>query len=150
MAGDIDAAYAWLTSQAGVDKTRMAAAGASCGANQSVHLARRHPEVRTVVLLSGAIAPDGREFIRDSAWLPIFGAASHGDGGAVGCEQRIELAVAHPIKVSAPVELQFTFAQSKNRRRGLENDRVGAVALLERQLLQDLSILSADGDGQRF
>ena len=81
--GDIDAAYAWLTSQAGVDKTRMAAAGASCGANQSVQLARRHPEVRTVVLLSGAIAPDGREFIRDSAWLPIFGAASHGDGGAV-------------------------------------------------------------------
>ena len=81
--GDIDAAYAWLTSQAGVDKTRMAATGASCGANQSVQLARRHPEVRTVVVLSGAIAPDGREFIRDSAWLPIFGAASHGDGGAV-------------------------------------------------------------------
>ena len=81
--GDIDAAYAWLTSQPGVDKTRMAAAGASCGANQSVQLARRHSEVRTVVLLSGAIAPNGREFIRDSAWLPIFGAASHGDGGAV-------------------------------------------------------------------
>ena len=81
--GDIDAAYAWLTSQAGVDKTRIAAAGASCGANQSVQLARRHPEVRTVVLLSGAIAANGREFIRDSAWLPIFGAASHGDGGAV-------------------------------------------------------------------
>jgi pimeloyl-ACP methyl ester carboxylesterase len=81
--GDVDAAYTWLTSQAGVDKTRVAAAGASCGANQSVQLARRHPEVRTVVLLSGAISPSGREFIRDSAWLPIFGAASHGDGGAV-------------------------------------------------------------------
>jgi tetratricopeptide (TPR) repeat protein len=35
------------------------------------------------VLLSGAIAPNGRDFIRNSAWLPIFGAASHGDGGAV-------------------------------------------------------------------
>jgi dienelactone hydrolase len=81
--GDIDTAYAWLTAQAGVDKTRMAATGASCGANQAVQLARRHPEVRTVVLLSGAIAPNGRDFIRDSAWLPIFGAASHGDGGAV-------------------------------------------------------------------
>ena len=81
--GDIDAAYAWLTSQPGVDRTRVAAAGASCGANQAVQLARRHPEVRTIVLLSGAIAPRGREFIRDSAWLPIFGAASHGDGGAV-------------------------------------------------------------------
>jgi pimeloyl-ACP methyl ester carboxylesterase len=81
--GDIDAAYAWLTSQEGVDKTRIAAAGASCGVNQSVQLARRHPEVKTVVLLSGGIAANGREFLRDSAWLPIFAAASHGDGGAV-------------------------------------------------------------------
>src|SRR5687767_10356095 len=46
---DIDAAYAWLTSQPGVNKTRIAAGGASCGANESVQLARRHPEVRTVV-----------------------------------------------------------------------------------------------------
>ena len=81
--GDIDAAYAWLTSQPGVDKTRMGAAGASCGVNQAVQLARRHPEVRTVVLLSGGLTANGREFMRDSAWLPIFGAASQGDGGAV-------------------------------------------------------------------
>ena len=81
--GDIDAAYAWLTSQPGVDKTRMGAAGASCGVDQAVQLARRHPEVRTVVLLSGGLTATGREFIRDSAWLPIFGAASQGDGGAV-------------------------------------------------------------------
>lgn len=81
--GDIDAAFAWLTSQPGVDRTRIGAAGASCGVNQSVQLARRHPEVRTVVLLSGGIDARGREFIRDSAWMPIFGAASHGDGGAV-------------------------------------------------------------------
>jgi dienelactone hydrolase len=81
--GDIDAAYAWLTSQQGLDKTRIGAAGASCGVNQAVQLARRHPEVRTVVLLSGGISANGRDLIRDSAWLPIFGAASHGDGGAV-------------------------------------------------------------------
>ena len=81
--GDIDAAYVWLTSQQGVDKTRMGAAGASCGVNPSLQLARRHPEVRTVVLLSGGIAANGRELLRDAAWMPIFGAASHGDGGAV-------------------------------------------------------------------
>jgi dienelactone hydrolase len=81
--GDIDAAYAWLTSQPGVDKTRIGAAGASCGVNQAVQLARRHPEVRTVVLLSGGLATNTRDFVRDAAWLPIFGAASHGDGGAV-------------------------------------------------------------------
>jgi dienelactone hydrolase len=81
--GDIDAAYAWLTSQPGVDTTRMGAAGASCGVNQAVQVARRHPEVRTVVLLSGGLTANGREFMRDSAWLPIFGAASQRDGGAV-------------------------------------------------------------------
>ena len=36
-----------------------------------------------MVLLSGGLTASGREFIRDSAWLPIFGAASQGDGGAV-------------------------------------------------------------------
>ena len=36
-----------------------------------------------MVLLSGGLTANGREFIRDSAWLPIFGAASQGDGGAV-------------------------------------------------------------------
>jgi dienelactone hydrolase len=81
--GDVDAAFTWLTAQSGVDKTRIAAAGASCGVNQSIQLARRHPEVRTVVLLSGNTNPAGRQFLRDSPWLPLFGSASHGDGGAV-------------------------------------------------------------------
>ena len=81
--GDIDAAFAWLTAQPGVDKTRVAAAGASCGVNQSVQLARRHPEVRTVVLLSGAVTPPGREFLRTSPGLPVFAAASADDGDAV-------------------------------------------------------------------
>jgi len=80
---DIDAADAWLMPQPGVDKTRVGAVGASCGVDQAVQLARRHPEVRTVVLLSGGLTASGRAFIRDSAWLPIFGAASQGDGGAV-------------------------------------------------------------------
>ena len=81
--GDVDAAFAWLTSQAGVDKKRVAAAGASCGVNQSVQLARRHPEVKTVVLLSGNVNAAGREYLRDSPWLPVLAAASHGDGDAV-------------------------------------------------------------------
>ena len=81
--GDVDAAFTWLTSQPGVDKTRIAAGGASCGVNQSVLLARRHPEVRTVLLLSGNVSEDGRAFLRDAPWLPVFAAASHGDAGAV-------------------------------------------------------------------
>jgi pimeloyl-ACP methyl ester carboxylesterase len=81
--GDVDAALAWLIGQSQVDKTRIGAAGASCGVNQAVQLALRHPEVKTVVLLSGAINPAGRLYLRDSPWLPVLAAASDGDGGAV-------------------------------------------------------------------
>jgi dienelactone hydrolase len=82
--GDVDAALAWLTSQAQVDKTRIGAAGASCGVNQAVQLARGHPEVKTLVLLSGGVNPPARLYLRDSPWLPVLAAASDGDGGVVG------------------------------------------------------------------
>ena len=81
--GDVDAAFAWLTAQPGVDKARIAAAGASCGVNQSLLAARRHPEIKTVVLLSGGATPAAREHLARTPDLPVFAAASHGDGGAV-------------------------------------------------------------------
>ncbi len=71
--GDVEAALAWLTSQAQVDKARIGAAGASCGVNQAVQLARNHPEVRTLVLLSGGVNAPARLYLRDSPWLPVFG-----------------------------------------------------------------------------
>jgi dienelactone hydrolase len=83
-AGDIDAAFAWLTAQTGVDKNRIGAAGASCGVTQSLLLARRHPEVKTVVLLSGNLTPAAREHLRDSPGMPVFAAASRDDGNVVG------------------------------------------------------------------
>ena len=81
--GDVEAALAWLTAQPNVDKARVGAAGASCGVNQAVQLARNHPEVKTVVLLSGGVNAAARLYLRDSSWLPVFAAASQGDGGAV-------------------------------------------------------------------
>ncbi|HXW05508.1 MAG TPA: alpha/beta fold hydrolase [Vicinamibacterales bacterium] len=87
--GDIDAAFAWLRSQPGVDGQRIGAAGASCGVNQSVLLARRHPEVRTVVLLSGGVSPEGRDYLRRSPWLPVMASASEDDGDATGTMQWI-------------------------------------------------------------
>jgi dienelactone hydrolase len=81
--GDIDAAFTWLTVQNGVDRNRIGAAGASCGVNQSILLARRHPEVKTVVLLSGNATPPAREYLRETPGLPVFGAASLDDGNAV-------------------------------------------------------------------
>lgn len=81
--GDVDAAFAWLTAQPGVDRERIGAAGASCGVNQAVLLSRRHPEVRTIVLLSGGVTPPAREHLRKSAGMPILASASQGDGDAV-------------------------------------------------------------------
>ena len=81
--GDVDAAYAWLVAQEGVDKERIAAAGASCGVNQAVLLARRHPQVKTVMLLSGGVTQPGREYLRESPWLPVLAAGSRDDGDAL-------------------------------------------------------------------
>ncbi|MEO6212007.1 MAG: alpha/beta fold hydrolase [Vicinamibacterales bacterium] len=81
--GDVDAAFAWLAGQAGVDKNRVGAAGASCGVNQAVLLSARHPEVRSLVLLSGGTTPEARTHLQRSASPPILAAASDDDGDAV-------------------------------------------------------------------
>ena len=77
--GDIDTAYDFLLAQPGVDKTRVGAAGGSCGVNQAVKLARRRPEVRSLALLAGPLDPDGLTFITETTWLPLFAAAASDD-----------------------------------------------------------------------
>jgi dienelactone hydrolase len=77
--GDIDAAYAYLLAQPGVDKTRVGAAGGSCGVNHAVQFARRHPEIKSLVLLAGTTSPEGLRFIEQTHWLPIFAAAAADD-----------------------------------------------------------------------
>ena len=81
--GDVDAAYAWLVSQSGVDRDRIGIAGASCGVNQALLAARRHPEVRTVVLLSGGSTPEARDYLKQAEAMPVMAAASRNDGDAV-------------------------------------------------------------------
>ena len=78
--GDIDTAFKYLLGQPGVDKARIGAGGASCGVNNSVQLARRHPEVKTLVLLSGNTTDDGRAFLQTASGLPLFVSASEDDG----------------------------------------------------------------------
>ena len=77
--GDMDAAYQFLVSQSGIDRARIGAAGGSCGVNQAVRLARRHPQVRSLALLAGPLDPDGIAFITSTPWLPIFAAAADDD-----------------------------------------------------------------------
>jgi dienelactone hydrolase len=77
--GDIDTALLYLESQPGVRHDVIGAGGASCGVNNSVQAARRHPEVRSLVLLSGNTDLNGRQFLRSSATLPVFFAVADDD-----------------------------------------------------------------------
>lgn len=76
---DVDVAFQYLVSQPGVTRGAIGAGGASCGVNQAVQLARRHPEVKALVLLSEETDAAGRQFLRESPKLPLFMAAADDD-----------------------------------------------------------------------
>jgi dienelactone hydrolase len=77
--GDIDAALEYLSMQSIVDKNRIGAAGGSCGVNQAVQVARRHAQVKSLVLLAGDTNRGGVNFLQHANWLPIFTAAARDD-----------------------------------------------------------------------
>jgi dienelactone hydrolase len=70
--GDVDVAIRYLESQPGVTRDTIGVGGASCGVDNSVQAAIRHPEVRSLVLLSGLTDPKGRQFLRTSTNVPVF------------------------------------------------------------------------------
>src|ERR1700723_1247605 len=69
---DFDTAFEYLATQSGVMPGMIGVGGASCGVNNAVQLARRHAEVRSLVLLSGITDLNGRNFLRNSAKLTVF------------------------------------------------------------------------------
>ena len=79
---DVDAAYKYLLDQRGVDKSRIAAGGASCGVTQSSDLATRHHEIKALMLLSGSASDGAKAYIAATPALPVFAAASEGDTNA--------------------------------------------------------------------
>lgn len=76
---DVDVAFRYLQSQPGVNRGVMGAGGASCGVNQAVQLARRHTEVKSLVLLSEGTDLAGRQFLRAATNLPLFLAVADDD-----------------------------------------------------------------------
>jgi hypothetical protein len=76
----MDVAFHYLVSQPGVTPGVIGAGGASCGVHQAIQLARRHPEVKSLVLLSGDTNRDGRHFLQESAKLPLFVSVADDDG----------------------------------------------------------------------
>jgi dienelactone hydrolase len=94
--GDIDSAFQYLSSQPRVTKDVMGAGGASCGVNQSIQLARRHAEVKSLALLSGNTDGNGRKFLQASSGLPIFFSAADDDDGAVDLMQWLYAVAPNP------------------------------------------------------
>jgi len=96
MPGDVDAALKFLSAQPTVIGRALGVVGGSCGVNQAVQASRRHPEIRTLVLLSGGTDAQGEAHIKSSAALPIFGAASEEDTDAAAAIRKIVGLSAHP------------------------------------------------------
>ncbi len=71
-AGDVDTAFQYLISQAGVKRDVIGVGGAGwLGVDNAVQSARQHPdEVKSLVLLSGETLPDGLQFMRQASQLP--------------------------------------------------------------------------------
>ena len=101
MPADVDAAFKFLTSQDLVNKTVLGAIGGSCGVNQTIQAARRHPEIKTLVLLSGGTDADGEAFVKNAGKMPIFGAASEEDTNAAASIKKI-------VGLSTNRDSQFT------------------------------------------
>ena len=97
--GGDDAAYAHLLSQDGVDRTRVAVGGASCGVAQSADLATRRPEIKTLLLLSSSRAAAAKDHIANTPALAVFGAVSEGDEGSAASIREALEASKHPRSV---------------------------------------------------
>jgi dienelactone hydrolase len=77
--GDVDSAFRYLVSQPGVSRDLIGAGGASCAVNQAIQLAHRHPEIRSLVLLSEGTDRNGRQFLRNTPNMPLFLAVANDD-----------------------------------------------------------------------
>jgi len=79
-AGAMNAAYQYLISQPGVQEGGIGVAGASCGSDMALLLARSRPEqVKTLVLLAGPMDDQDKSFIQQSPLLPVLAASSKED-----------------------------------------------------------------------
>src|SRR4029077_15730963 len=69
---DLDAAFQYLSSQAGVNRESIGAGGAgNLGGQSAIETARRHPaQVKSLVLLSGETVRSGMEFLHQASQLP--------------------------------------------------------------------------------
>jgi len=89
MPSDIDTALNFLTSQSTVNPRTLGIVAGNCAVNQAVHAGRRHPTIRTLVLLSGGTDAEGEAYIKDSPKVPILGVASDEDSDAAAATKKL-------------------------------------------------------------
>ena len=90
---DVDMAYAYLVGQTGVDASRVAVGGASCGAMLTADLASRQPGVKALMLLSGPPSDGAVAHMAETSGLAVFAAATTGDAITPGVADRLKGAV---------------------------------------------------------
>jgi pimeloyl-ACP methyl ester carboxylesterase len=93
---DAEVAYDYLRSKHDVDKSRMAAGGASCGVESASALARTHAEIKTLLLLSGAASDTSKAYLTATPSLAVFGAADDRSGSDAADIQDLVKASHHP------------------------------------------------------
>ena len=91
--GDLDIAYDYLVGKDGVDGSRVAVGGASCGAMLTADLASRHEGITSLMLLSGPPSDAAIAHIAATPGLAVFGAATSGDTITPGVADVISRAV---------------------------------------------------------
>jgi dienelactone hydrolase len=89
MPGDIDAALGFLKTQSAVNSRTLGIVAGDCAVNQAVHAGGHHPEIRTLVLLSGGTDAEGEAYIKDSPRLAILGVASEEDSEAAAATKKL-------------------------------------------------------------
>lgn len=75
---DIDVAFRYLQSQGDVKADDIGVGGGSCGVDNAIKTAMRHPNVKSLALLAGPTDLKGRDFLRHSK-LPAFFAVADDD-----------------------------------------------------------------------
>ena len=94
--GDLDVAFKYLRAQPGVTDV-IGAGGASCGVNNSIQLSRRHPEIKSLVLLSGNTDRPGRQHLKSKSSPPLLLASADDDGGVVETMAWIDASSGNPV-----------------------------------------------------
>src|SRR5579864_2172698 len=89
MAGDIDTALNFLKSQSTVNPRALGVLGSNCAVNEAIHAGAHHPEIRTLVLLSGGGDVEAEAYLKNAPKVPILGMASEEDKDAAAAMKKL-------------------------------------------------------------